>query len=287
MRISKYNKKASMKANKLRMQREKQYIKSFNKIYNQIMDDIENEIYKYATKYAQENEISIGQARQLINVNIDGNPYKITRLQLLQNNIFDAFTQNMIQENTKAKNHFYNEMLETMDDLKTLLNMNVPTAKRIMMQFDSIINAEYKGLTFDDRLWKNQQGLKNVLDNTIYKSVIVGKNPKTWASDLIKEINKDVGNYRYISNRLAITETTRVVTDVQVKSFVESGFDAYIFNPLPNACEKCIPLKNKIIPIDKAVQGVNKPPMHPFCKCAISGYKLEWAKEDGETHLIY
>lgn len=58
----------------------------------------------------------------------------------------------------------------------------------------------------------------------------------------------------------------------QRDSIKRNGFTQYTFNANKNCCEICAALNGRHFPISKLVIGVNAPPMHDGCNCAISAY---------------
>ena len=56
-------------------------------------------------------------------------------------------------------------------------------------------------------------------------------------------------------------------------SLIANGFKEYKVVSSLDACEKCKELSDKHFPISEMQIGVNAPPFHDGCMCAISGYK--------------
>ena len=79
-------------------------------------------------------------------------------------------------------------------------------------------------------------------------------------------------NATYNSQRLMITEMTRVQTEVQRLSYKNAGIDEYEFIAEPSACDICKPLDGKIFKLKDMQGGINAPNMHPNCRCSTAPY---------------
>ena len=79
-------------------------------------------------------------------------------------------------------------------------------------------------------------------------------------------------NATYNSQRLMITEMTRVQTEVQRLSYKNAGIDEYEFIAEPSACDVCKPLDGKIFKLKDMQGGINAPSMHPNCRCSTAPY---------------
>lgn len=89
-----------------------------------------------------------------------------------------------------------------------------------------------------------------------------------------KEIEK---HYDVIENHKA-KKPSRSFKDIekqmleQIKDMRKNGDEEYIFIANSDCCESCRALHDKHFPISKFQPGVNAPPMHDGCRCAIAPY---------------
>ncbi len=137
----------------------------------------------------------------------------------------------------------------------------------------AIVNGSFKGATFSQRLWKNQQELKQTLDAGLTSALIRGKSSAEVASLIRKHFTGDFQKAGKASLRLAVTEMARVEIEVQKNSFEKNGFEEYTFNATgPHPCDICQALDGKHFKVSEMMPGENAPPMHPWCYCAVSAY---------------
>lgn len=146
-------------------------------------------------------------------------------------------------------------------------------AKQIMVQFN--------GATFSQRIWANQDALKATLDAVISIGVIQGKNPRQMARLLKDQVRSTINNHRYVTERIARTESARVQHVAQVKSLTDNGYRWCKWYAEPGACRVCREIADNdnydkglgVYPVDKAPEI----PVHPNCRCSISAF---WSDKD-------
>lgn len=132
----------------------------------------------------------------------------------------------------------------------------------------SIVNASFLTATWSDRIWVNQDALRQELDKLLNRGILQGKNPRELARDLRKVFNTSA----YNAERLLITEMARVQADVFKDSMEKAEFEEYIYLAEPNACDACKELDDKVFKVKDMEVGKNMFPMHPNCRCSTSGY---------------
>lgn len=137
----------------------------------------------------------------------------------------------------------------------------------------SIVNASFKGATFSQRLWNNQQELKAALDRSLTSALIQGQSSAKAAQQIREHFSGDFKKAGKAAMRLATTELARVEIGAQQKSFEKMDFKQYTFLAVgPHPCDICQALDGKHFDVDKMVPGENAPPMHPWCHCSVSAY---------------
>src|SRR5699024_1621774 len=149
--------------------------------------------------------------------------------------------------------------------LSGILGKTVTTTKK---ELTAMINASFKNATWSTRLWDNQSALKSALNRELNRAMIQGLNPRETARAIRDEFNTSV----YNSERLMITEQARIRTDIFKDSAEQLGFTEYEYIAEPTACDVCAELDGKVFKIKDMQVGVNAPPIHPHCFCAISNY---------------
>lgn len=140
-----------------------------------------------------------------------------------------------------------------------------------------IAKRQFHGDDFSNRLWKNKRLLHFELEKRLAESITKGQNPRVAARKLQEKVQQTAFN----SERLLITETARVQSEVQIESFKQAGIEKYEFIATEGACDVCKPLDGEIFTVAEGMPGTNMAPMHPFCKCSVAAYvdREEWDRE--------
>lgn len=200
---------------------------------------------------------------------------RVNRLELLKANIgleliatFDDLDKYFSNELTKAG-------LKELQRQAGILDMTISKSdygKRV----EQVLNSSFKAegfATFSDNLWMYQAELKSDLDKLLVRSVTMGRNPKQLAPELAKYLTQEGReNTKFNTQRLMVTETTRVQTGIQKQSYLDMEFEEFVFISEPTACRICLPLNDKTFRVDDMSPGLNCAPMHPFCRCSTAPY---------------
>ena len=123
-----------------------------------------------------------------------------------------------------------------------------------------VVNANFKGATFSDRIWKRRDLLTDQLMISITNSAVVGKDWKTVSRDLSRHMEVGLSD----SNRLVRTETMRVLNDSCTHAAADRGYKTYHLLVESDACDECKELENETFEIHERVL-----PVHPHCKCCV------------------
>lgn len=126
------------------------------------------------------------------------------------------------------------------------------------------------GKHFSERIWRNMDNLTRTLNENLMHCVVTGK--KT--TELRKLLMKRFKVARYCANRILRTEVAHIQTEAAKQRYQDYGLTKYKF--LADSDERtckgshsCEELDGKIFPFNEMQAGVNAPPMHPNCRCAI------------------
>lgn len=107
-------------------------------------------------------------------------------------------------------------------------------------------------------LWGETQGL--ILHNWEAKNV-----PLDLAREMARDLTRTVQSSQSNAERLM-----RVQIGAQQKAIMDAGYDEYTFLAIGTACEDCRALDEKTFKLKKMQIGLNAPPLHPNCRCAIA-----------------
>lgn len=146
-----------------------------------------------------------------------------------------------------------------------------------------IVMAQTGSATFSQRLWANMDALKAELDGVIASGIIKGDNPREMARKLKSHLADTVKNHRYVTERLARTESARVQFSAQTQSIKEAGYKYCMWHDEPKACSICQAIAQHKSDYGVGVYELEKVPsipVHPNCRCSISAYWVDELKNN-------
>ncbi|MYZ05698.1 hypothetical protein FYL03_09325 [Lactobacillus salivarius] len=141
-----------------------------------------------------------------------------------------------------------------------------------------IVMAQTGSANFSKRIWANQDALKARLDASLSVALIQGQNPKKMAQQLRDLVSKEVTNARYATERIARTESARVQTQAQLKSFRDNGYKFCKWHAEPSACKICKEIAENDSGYGVGVYLVDEVPSlpaHPNCRCGLGAYWVD------------
>ena len=279
---------------KKRLKDEKQYADEIQEIYANMMDSVEKEIESFFSRYANKENITMAEAKKRVS-NIDIKAFqrkakkyvkeknfsdeaneqmrlynlamKVNRLELLKANIglelVAGHDELKSYTGDKLEGAYLEEIKRNASILGDTVIDNAKTAK-------TVADSSFKNATFSERIWVNQEQLKNSLSSVLSNALIQGKNPR----EFIPLIRKKFNVSRCNAERLLRTEIARVQTQAQAESYEANGIDEYEYVAcgLKDVCPLCKEVDGKVFKLKDMEIGENAPPMHPNCHCSTAPY---------------
>ena len=275
---------------KKRLKDEQKYADEIQEIYANMMDSVGKEIESFFTRYANKENITMAEAKKRVS-NIEIEAYqrkakkyvkeknfsdeaneqmrlynlamKVNRLELLKANIglelVAGHDELKSYTGDKLEGAYLEEIKRNASILGDTVIDNAKTAK-------AVADSSFKNATFSERIWVNQDQLKNSLSSVLSNALIQGKNP----IEFIPLIRKKFDVSRCNAERLLRTEIARVQTQAQAESYESNGIDEYEYVAcgLKDVCPLCKEMDGKTFKLKDMEIGENAPPLHPNCHCA-------------------
>lgn len=287
---SNYWRKREREWKKADLRDEAKYIQEIQDIYSTMLTQINKEIESFFVRYSNKEGMSMAEAKRKAS-DIDIKEYekkakkyvkekdfskeaneqmrlynlamKVNRLELLKANIGLELTAGSDDLVSFTKEKLEGAALEQIQRNAGILGDtivdNAKTAK-------TIANSSFKNATFSERIWSQQDLLKNDLYGILSTALIQGRNPR----EFIPKVRKSFDVTRYQAERLLRTELTRVRIQAQAESYEANGIDEYEYVAcgLKDVCPICKVLDKQIFKLKDMEPGENAPPMHPNCHCS-------------------
>lgn len=286
---------------------QKDYISELTRRYQSALDNIKREIDAFYSTYADKENISIAEAKKRAakhdvqafarkakkyveekNFSKKANEelrlynltMKVNRLELLKSNIGLELIA-LGDDLEKYTNVVLTD--EALEEARRQAGILGQITKFDEKAVKDIVDASFHNATFSELIWSYQDILKSTLDKQLTQGILQGISPLVMARK-IQDIFK---SSRYEAERLFVTESARIQTEIQRDSYNRYGYEQYVLIIEPGACKKCRTAEesNPIFVRDMTI-GVNAPPLHPNCRCSTSAYfdDKEW-KKDLENRL--
>lgn len=265
-------------------------------IYESMIAECEKEIQSFYQKYADNQGISIAEAKKRVSA-MDVKAYekeaerlvktkeltkkakeelklynatmKINRLRLLESNIGLHLVNGYSDLEKMIGQHLTDESIKEYERQAGILGRTIMDTET---RAKNLVKQSFKSATFSERIWSNQTALRNALSTELMQGLIGGKSSATIATN----IRRKLGVSSMEAKRLARTELVRCQSGAQIDSYKEHGWKEFEFLAYGSkSCEVCRYLNGKHYPIEDAMPAENLPPMHPNCRCRTAPYEDE------------
>lgn len=278
------------------------HLQKIKEQYEIAKENIKKEISKFYEDFAINNQIKLADAKKILNNNElkefkttlkqyeklveEGNEellqkiknisikQRITRLQSLQekvdiileqlnNSRIEEIDSNLyeILENTYYRNLYEIENQTQIHTDFTLLNEKI---------LDSILTYNWSGVTYSERIWRNQTELKEKLKDALNKNFIQGNSINELAAEMSRILDTNYKN----CTRLLRTEVNYINNRASIEAYKEKEIKQYEFVAVLDlrTSEICADMDGTIINVKDLVTGVNCPPLHPNCRSTVIPY---------------
>lgn len=156
-------------------------------------------------------------------------------------------------------NAYYKSAFTIEQSIGIQINFN-KVNETILNQF---INQNWSGKHFSERIWQNQNALKDALFTNLERGIREGHK----LDKIAKIFDNEFGSKSYQSQRLIRTETARIISESKEQLYLENGIRQveHLATLESNTCSICAGLDGQVFDID----DTNRPriPIHPNCKC--------------------
>ena len=268
--------------------------------YEIAQENIQKEIDKFYKDFAINNQVSLADAKRILNNSelkefkttlkqykklvendVEGKleqkilnisiKQRITRLQALQDKIDIILEQLQNNANVEMNNNFFetleNSYYKNIYDIEKSQNIHTDFSLLNEKTVDGILKYNWSGVTYSDRIWRNQIELRQNLKDSLNKNFIQGSSIGQLAAEISKIMDADYKN----CVRLMRTEVNYINNKASIQAYKEKGIKQYEFVAVLDlrTSEMCAEKDGEIINIDDLVVGKNCPPLHPNCRSTV------------------
>ena len=301
------------------------YYAELEKQYRIAAENIEKEISSWYQRFANNNEISMVEAKKLLNTK-ELSEFKWNVNEYIKFGKENALNQQWMKELENASARVHVSRLESLklqmqqqievlygnysDGLDKHLrdvysNGYYHTAYEVQNGFNigwdlhsfddkQLTNIMSKpwasdGKNFSTRIWNNKQQLAGSLQTYLTQSIIRGQEPGKTINAISHQFNVDKGK----AGRLIMTETAAFASTAQKDCFIELDVERFeIVATLDNrTSEICQDLDGKVFDMNNFEVGATAPPFHVWCRTTTVPYFEdnygERAARDSEGKTYY
>ncbi|HGQ5613176.1 TPA: minor capsid protein [Streptococcus pneumoniae] len=299
---------AKRKANLIYQQMDKaeKQADQFDKVYQEAKTYLDKEVNKIFDKFQRDYGLSQVEARQILknmkdkkNLNelrkvLEARPndpniqrlladldspaysFRMKRLERLSDDL-DRMRESIYHSEKTGSDAFYSDLMKD-SYYKATFDLQQQTG--LAYGFSGLPESEIKhlqsfswvgdGSTYSTNIWKNTGKLTSSIKDELLISLMTGRDTRETAQTIAERFNVGQNDAR----RLVRTESAFFHNQMELLSYEEADIEKYIFVAVldKRTSRICQEHDNQVYDRDKAVPGVNCPPMHPWCRSTTVGY---------------
>ena len=221
--------------------------------------------------------------------------YRIKRLERLNDDL-DRMRESIYRSEKKGSDAFYSDLMKD-SYYKATFDLQQQTG--LAYSFSDLPETEIKrlqglkwtGEAYSDRIWSNTGALASSVKDELLVSLMTGRSVRDTSQAIAERF--EVGQNK--ARRLVRTESAFFHNQMELLSYEDAEITKYKFVAVLDrrTSEICQEHDNKVYDTDKAVPGVNYPPLHPWCRSTtiahdddINYSKLERRARNPETGKV-
>lgn len=224
--------------------------------------------------------------------------YRMKRLERLNDDL-DRMRESIYHSEKKGSDAFYSDLMKD-SYYKATFDLQQQTG--LAYGFSGLPETEIKRLrglkwtgdAYSDRIWENTGALASSVKDELLISLMTGRSVRDTSQAIAERF--EVGQNK--ARRLVRTESAFFHNQMELLSYEDAEITKYRFIAVLDrrTSHICQEHDNKVYDTDKAVPGVNYPPLHPWCRSTTIAHdedadysKLERRArnpETGKTELV-
>ncbi|VKL48455.1 phage putative head morphogenesis protein, SPP1 gp7 family [Streptococcus pneumoniae] len=278
----------------------------FDKVYQEAKTYLDKEINKIFDKFQRDYGLSQVDARQVLKnmkdkkdlnelrkvlearpndpniqrllADLDSPAYsfRMKRLERLSDDL-DRMRESIYHSEKTGSDAFYSDLMKD-SYYKATFDLQQQTG--LAYGFSGLPESEIKhlqsfswvgdGSTYSTKIWGNTGKLAFSIKDELLMSLMTGRDTRETAQAIAERFNVGQNDAR----RLVRTESAFFHNQMELLSYEEADIEKYIFVAVldKRTSRICQEHDNQVYDRDKAVPGVNCPPMHPWCRSTTVGY---------------
>ena len=278
----------------------KETVRAVTPAFDEAQAQIEKELNAWYARFAKNNEISLADAKKLLNTRelkefrwdveeyikwgrqnaLDqawmkqlenaSSRYHINRLEALkvrtQNAAERAFGNELDQLDQMAARIYVDDYYHTAYEIQKGLGIGWDVGQIDQNKLDKIVSKPWTTdkMTFSDRIWKSKTQLVDSLHKELTQMCILGRAPDEAIDNIAKRMNVSKGQ----AGRLIMTEAAYFGSTAQKDCFNDLDVEKFeVVATLDNrTSDTCRDMDGKVFDMKDFEAGVTAPPFHVWCR---------------------
>nr|DAP66053.1 MAG TPA: minor capsid protein [Caudoviricetes sp.] len=221
--------------------------------------------------------------------------YRMKRLERLNDDL-DRMRESIYRSEKKGSDAFYSDLMKdsyykATFDLQQQTGLAYSFSYLPETEIKRLQGLKWTGEAYSDRIWSNTGALASSVKDELLVSLMTGRSVRDTSQAIAERF--EVGQNK--ARRLVRTESAFFHNQMELLSYEDAEITKYKFVAVLDrrTSEICQEHDNKVYDTDKAVPGVNYPPLHPWCRSTTIAYdedadysKLERRARNPETGKV-
>lgn len=305
MKLSRdYWRRRSEQIAKLQYEKAEEYTEKLKREYEWAIQSIERDLVVFYERYAANNEITLAEARKILNSNelnefrmsveefiakakdnADGrwtkelnNVYFMTRVSRLQALLVQIRQQiemliGSLQEGTKnlLSDTYTDTYYRTLYEIQRGTGIGVSFARVDTKALEKILQTKWAGENYSERIWANRDKLAREIETKLMQAFIRGDSVQQTATELAKRMEVSYSS----AARIVRTESSFIAHQATWDGYKASGVVEkyeYLATLDGRTSQICRSMDGRVFKLSEKQVGINYPPLHPHCRSTVVPY---------------
>lgn len=222
-------------------------------------------------KYGMENAIDQRWMKELENASARVHISRLEALKIRTQQAAEvAFGNELDSLDTMARKVYTEDYYRSIFEMQKGFNIGWEIGEIDQRKLDKLISKPWTtdNKTFTDRIWTSKNQMVSELHQQLTRMCLLGKAPLEAIETLVKYVDKEIKNKKFVAKRLIMTEQSYFHSVAQRDAYAELDTEKVrIVATLDElTSEICQEMDGKIVEMKDYEPGVTVPPFHVFCR---------------------
>lgn len=224
-------------------------------------------------KYGKENALNQKWLKELENASAKYHISKLEAIKIQTRQVFETLYTKQQEAMHEAFSDIYRSgYYHTAYEIQNGFHIGWDIARVNQSKIEKVLSKPWAadGYNFSERIWNNKQRLISEVHNELSQNILIGADPQKAIDSLAKKMNTSKNN----AGRLVMTEEAYFSSAAQKDCFEDLGVEQYeiVATLDSHTSDICRNLDGKHFPMKDYQPGVTAPPFHVYCRSTTVPY---------------